>query len=72
MTASTHCSTGDCFHPLFNRARPLIGCLDFLVSEGFFTGDELHDALVFVQDGLPTPNNPRVVEIVRAFERAAG
>lgn len=24
----------DCFHPLFNRSRPLMGCLDFLVSEG--------------------------------------
>ena len=31
-----------------------MGCLDFLESEGFFTGDELHDALIAIQDGEET------------------
>ena len=52
----------DCFHPLFNRARPLIGCLDFLVSEAFFIGEALEDALVFLQDDAPTPRDMRGVQ----------
>jgi hypothetical protein len=27
----------DFFHPLFNRARPLLGCVGFLASAGFST-----------------------------------
>jgi hypothetical protein len=61
----------DFFHPLFNRTRPLLGCLDFLVSEGFFTGDELEDALVCLQDGEPEPSDMRVVDIVMDFRRDA-
>ena len=61
----------DFFQPCFNRSRPLIGCLDFLMSEGFFTGDELQDALVFLQDGAPTPSDMRVVEIAMECKRAA-
>ena len=33
-----------------------MGCLDFLVSEGFFTADELNEALVYLQDGWPEPS----------------
>lgn len=58
----------DFFHPAFNPARPLMGCLDFLVSEGFFTGDELNDALVYLQDGWPKPEDMRVVVIVMGFK----
>lgn len=61
----------DHFHPLFNRQRPLMGCLDFLVAEGFFTGDELNDALIFLQDGSPEPENMRVANIVLEFKEAA-
>jgi hypothetical protein len=61
----------DFFHAKFNRERPLIGCLDFLVSEGFLTGDELEEALVFLQDGEPTPSDMRVAEIVMELKRAA-
>jgi hypothetical protein len=63
----------DFFAPSFNRARPLMGCLDFLVAEGFFTGDELNDALVFLQDGhleaLP-PGVARTVDVVVRFKAA--
>jgi hypothetical protein len=63
----------DHFHPLFNRQRPLLGCLDFLVSQGFFTGEQLEDALVYVQDGWPEPTEGvmRVVEIVERFMSAS-
>ena len=61
----------DHFNPMFNRERPLIGCLDFLVSEGFFTGDQLEDALVFLQDGEPEPDDMRVVDVVSEFKSAA-
>ena len=54
----------DSFHPLFNRERPLLGCLDFLVSEGSFTGEQLEDALVLLQDREPEPTDMRVVNIV--------
>jgi hypothetical protein len=49
-----------------------MGCLDFLVSEAFFTGDELEEALVYLQDGWPTPTGDvmRVVEVVAAFKGA--
>jgi hypothetical protein len=63
----------DHFHPAFNRPRPLMGCLDFLASEGFFTGDELHDALIAIQDG--EDNVPsgvqRTIEVVMQFKAAA-
>ena len=62
----------DFFHPLFNQSRPLIGCLDFLVSERFFTGDELEDALSHLRDGDPTPSDTRVAEIVLKFKRTVG
>jgi hypothetical protein len=45
----------DFFQPAFNRARPLMGCLDFLVEQEFFTADDLEDALAHVQDGTPVP-----------------
>jgi hypothetical protein len=61
----------DFFQARFNRSRPLMGCLDFLVSEGFFTGDELEDALVYLQDSAPVPSDMRIVEIVMEFKRAA-
>jgi hypothetical protein len=32
-----------------------MGGLDFLVSEGFVTGDELNDALAYLQDCHPEP-----------------
>ena len=47
------------------------GCLDFLVSEGFFTADELQDALVYLQDGHLEPLPPgvaRTVEVVVRFK----
>jgi hypothetical protein len=40
----------DHFSPAFNRAQPLLGCLDFMVTEGFFTGDDLESALVVIAD----------------------
>lgn len=54
----------DHFHPLFNRARPLLGCLDFLVSEGFMTGEQLEEALVYLQDGEPEPRSKSVMTLV--------
>jgi hypothetical protein len=61
----------DHFHPLFNRQRPLMGCLDFLVSEGFMSGEQLEDALIFIQDGFPEPEDMRVVNVVFEFKQAA-
>lgn len=62
----------DFFKPLFNRARPLMGCLDFLVSEGFFTTDELHEALIAIQDGEEhVPSGVlRTVDVVMGFKAA--
>jgi hypothetical protein len=60
----------DFFQPTFNRERPLMACLDFLVSEGFFTADDLEDALVYLQDGSPKPRDMRVVEIVMNMKLA--
>lgn len=61
----------DHFHPLFNRQRPLMGCLDFLVSEGFFTGEQLEDALVYLQDGWPEAS-AEVMCIVRVIIEMKG
>jgi hypothetical protein len=61
----------DFFVPSFNRARPPMGCLDFLVFDGFFAGDELEHALVYLQDGEPVPCDMRVVEIVVTLKYAA-
>jgi len=59
----------DHFHPLFNRARPLMGGLDFLVAEGFFTADDLEDALIVIADDLDVPKRlARVVEVIERFK----
>ena len=59
----------DFFHPSFNRARPLLGCLDFLVSEGFFDADDLEDALAVIADDLDMPARlVRVVEVIERFK----
>jgi hypothetical protein len=59
----------DTWHPSFNRARPLHGCLDFLAAEGFFTGDDLEDALAHVQDDTRVPKRlARVVEVIERFK----
>lgn len=59
----------DFFHPAFNRQRPLMGCLDFLASEGFFTGDDLEDALAVLADDLHVPARlVRVVEVIERFK----
>ncbi len=62
----------DFLQPSFNRARPLMGALDFMVAEGFFTADQLHAALVFLQDGgrRPPKGVARVVGIVMEMKRA--
>lgn len=52
----------DIWHPSFNRERPLMGCLDFFVAEGFFTADDLEDALAHVQDNTRVPK--RLVTVV--------
>jgi hypothetical protein len=60
------------FSPTFNRARPLLGCLDFLVAEGFFTGEQLEDALAVFADDLDVPTRlVRVVEVIERFKSAA-
>lgn len=62
----------DSWHPLFNRARPLMGALDYLASEGFYTGDDLEDALAMIADDLDVPKRlVRVVDVVMAFKSAA-
>ena len=62
----------DFFHPTFNRARPLMACLDFLVAEEFFTADDLHEALAHVQDGTRVPRRlARVVEVIERFKEAS-
>jgi hypothetical protein len=62
----------DFFNPSFNRARPLMGALDFLAAEGFFTTDQLHEALIYLQDGgrRPSKGVARVVEVVSMFKAA--
>jgi hypothetical protein len=57
----------DTWHPMFNRARPLLGCLDFLAAEGFFTGEQLEDALAVIADDLDVP--ARLVRVVEVIER---
>jgi hypothetical protein len=63
----------DTWHPTFNRERPLLGCVDFLASEGFFTRDKLNDALVVVADDLDVPKRlVRVVEVIERFKAEGG
>jgi hypothetical protein len=61
----------DFFEPSFNRERPLLGCLDSLVAQGFFTGEQLEAAQAYLQDGGRTPSDTRVVDIVMDFRRDA-
>lgn len=62
----------DAFNPSFNRARPLMGALDFLASEDFFTADDLHAALAHVQDGTRVPKRLMpVVQVILNFKDAA-
>jgi hypothetical protein len=59
----------DFFHAAFNRARPLLGCLDFLVSEDFFTGEDLEAALAVIADDFDVPAKvARVVEVIERFK----
>jgi hypothetical protein len=46
-----------------------------LIDHGFFTGEELHDALVRLQDGHPEPlpqGIARTVVVVVGFKGSAG
>jgi hypothetical protein len=63
----------DTWHPSFNRARSLLGCLDFLVEQEFFTADDLESALVAIADDLDVPSGrlARVVEVMEGFKEAA-
>jgi hypothetical protein len=50
------------------RAVKLIECLDFLAEQGFFTADELQDALVVLADDVEVPERlERVVDVVVGF-----
>lgn len=65
----------DIFNPSFNRERPLMGALDFMVAEDFFTTDQLQDALTWIQDGGRRPRSKgvmRAVEVIMEFMAAAG
>ena len=58
----------------YNHERPLMGALRFLQAHGYYSEDELHDALSGLYEGTidELPATVRVVaEIVRAFKRAA-
>jgi hypothetical protein len=50
------------------RAVTLQDCFDFMIEHGFFTADQLRNALVFLQDGAPRPKDTRVVEVVVKFK----
>lgn len=50
-------ASNDCFDPAVQPIAPPHRLPRFLVSDGLFSVDELQDALVFLQDGLPTPSN---------------
>jgi hypothetical protein len=60
----------DVVHPTFNRERPLLGCLDFLVEQEFFTGEDLEDALIAIADDLDVGSEEvqHVVEVVMEFK----
>lgn len=45
-----------------------MGALDFLVVEGFFTGDELNDALAHLQDDTRVRSR-KVRRVVKVVER---
>ncbi len=62
----------DIWHPAFNRARPLMGCLDFLVAEGFFTGDDLEDTLAHAQDGTRVPKRLARVSALISVAQSIG
>jgi hypothetical protein len=57
----------------FKMGRPvtLDDCFRFMIDHGFFTREQLHDALVYSHDGTPKPRNMRVVNIVAEFKSAA-
>jgi hypothetical protein len=54
------------------RAVTLQDCFEFLIEHGFFTGEELHDALIAIQHGeedVPSGVH-RVMDIVMEFKAA--
>jgi len=60
--------------PGYDHERPLWGALRFLAAHGFYTEDDLHDALSGLQDGTIDELPERVQqvgEVVWAFKRAA-
>ena len=64
----------DALQPRYNRARPLNGALAFLVSQTFFSGDELEEALARMSveewSEIPEPAR-RVAQVVLNFRAAA-
>jgi hypothetical protein len=51
------------------KAITLQDCFDFLVTEGFFTRDDLEETLVCFQDGKRVPKRlEKVVKIVQDFK----
>lgn len=55
------------------RAVTLQDCLEFMISVGVFTRDQLQAALNFIQDGHPEPlpqGVARTVEVVVGFKAA--
>jgi hypothetical protein len=62
----------DSFHPLFNRARPLIGALDFLACEGFFDAEDLEDAITALHEPVDVPDELReIADVIMNFKAAA-
>lgn len=63
----------DASEPIYDRARPLLGALLFLVQEQFFSGGELQEALD--AHAAPEPRRVsagvrRVLEVVQNFKYA--
>jgi len=64
----------DFFQPSFNRARPLMGCLDFLVNETFFSGEDLEAALIALETDYGDDVDRgvrRAMQVVAEFKQAA-
>lgn len=64
----------DCLSEGYNAARPLHGALLFLVASGFFTREEIGDALARGRAEVPEEvpaRVGRVAEVIANFRRAA-
>lgn len=58
---------------IFTLGRPVTmsDCFELLMEFAFFTEEGLHEALVFLQDAEPDPQDMRVVNIITEFRKAA-